>query len=73
MTMTKFLTTHITRYGSFFEIVSLVEYLSNKPITKEDIKCKIIVKLTHLVFDFFQHSSTFVNSSSLCEDLIINL
>ena len=53
MTMTEFLTTHITRYSSFFEIVSLVEYLSNKPITKEDIKCKIIVKLTHLVFDFF--------------------
>ena len=53
MLMIEIPATHITRHGSIFEIVSLVEYLSNKPITKEDIKCKIIVKLTHLVFDFF--------------------
>ena len=52
MIMTEILTTHITRYSSFFEMVSLVEYLSNKPITKEDMKRKISVKSTHLVFDF---------------------
>ena len=76
MIMTEILTTHIMRYSSFFEMVSIVRYLSNKPITKEDMKRKIIVKSTHLVFDFFllrQRSSTFVNSSSLCEGLIINL
>ena len=53
MIMAEILTTHITRYSSFFEMVSLVEYLSNKPITKENIKGKIIIKSTHLVLDFF--------------------
>ena len=73
MKMIEILTTQIAH---LFEIVSLVEYLSNIHITKEGIKCKIIVKLTHLVFDFFllrQHSLSFLNSSSLCEGLIINL